>query len=213
MRFIKTFCMIASAMALCSCVTVVQPEVQGLGPLYLPDKPAPAGMYGVITDEAENRITVQDANNSENSVVLNLSEDVCVVDAQTGMSASLKDRESDRVAVFYGPAATKSVPPQSNAIAIAVNLPEELTSMPHYGVVESVTKEGDSIIALTLTNSGWLNVTINAETKLMPYLTRNIVTMDHIREGSELMLWYGIVLESFPGQTTAGMAVLLRNPQ
>ncbi|MDR1705423.1 MAG: hypothetical protein LBS19_12160 [Clostridiales bacterium] len=204
--------MLAASLALSSCVTVLPSGRDGAEFLNPPGTKGPLPMYGEIIGEDENTITVKDAN-SEKTVVLTLSSDVYVVDAVTGMSATVKDRASDRAAVFYGPVETRSMPPKSNAVAIAVNLPEESLTLPHYGVVESVTETEDGVKALTLTDSGRVDIAINAGTALLPYLTKNIVTAGHIREGSALMVWYGAVKTSFPAQATAEMAVLLSNPE
>lgn len=176
---------------------------------------SPVAMYGTIIGETDGMIEVQNHLNEEDTVLLHVSDDVFVVDAVTGQPATLQDRETDRVAVFYGPAATMSLPPQSKAVAIAVNLPEGNFS-PHYAVVESVTVEpvaveSDDSIKI-LTGGGSLYVTINREAPIMPYLTRNIVTIDHIREGSKLMLWYDMVAQSYPAQAVSLQTVLLHNP-
>jgi hypothetical protein len=171
--------------------------------------PLPATMYGTIIDENGGDITVQNLLNENDVVVLHIQTTTCVVDAVTGMSAALKDRESDLVAVFYGPFVSMSMPPQSNAVAIAVNLPENNFS-PHYAKAESVTQLEDGVQILA--DNGSLFVRITPETKLLPYLTRNIVLPAMIVKGSELIVWYDIVAMSFPGQTNARIAVLLRGP-
>ncbi|MCL2337180.1 MAG: stalk domain-containing protein, partial [Firmicutes bacterium] len=52
-------------------------------------------------------------------------------------------------------------------------------------------------------------VTINRDTPIYPYLTRNIVTIDQISVGSQLLMWYPAVALSYPAQATATQTVIL----
>jgi len=167
-------------------------------------KMLPLEIYGTIIEETETSITVKDPL-TESTVILNVSKDTYIVDAVTGIAATIKDRTGDRIAAFYGPATTMSIPAQSNAVAIAVNLPENNFS-PKFVIVEAVNKV-DNTLKIT-TNNGSLIITIDSENPIAPYLTRNIVTLGHIEVGTELMVWYNMVAMSFPGQTTSERTVV-----
>ena len=167
----------------------------------------PLEIYGTIVAETETSITVKD-NLSDNTVVLNISENTYIVDATTGIATLLKDRTSDNIAAFYGPATTMSIPAQSNAVALALNLPENSRS-PKYVIAEAVVRTENAVKVTA--NNGSIIITITDENPLAPYLTRNIVTLDHIQVGAELLVWYDIVAMSYPGQTTSNRTVFFGN--
>ena len=175
---------------------LVTPSEEGM-------KLLPLEIYGTIIAESDTSITIKD-DLSDNTVILHISQDTYIVDATTGIAAMLKDRSSDRIAAFYGPAATMSIPAQSNAVAIALNLPENNRS-PKFVIVEALEKL-EGAVKIT-TNNGGLIITINSENPIIPYRTRNIVTLDHIQVGAELMVWYDMVAMSYPGQTTSNRTV------
>jgi len=166
--------------------------------------PLPLEIYGTIVSETENSITVEDDLTGE-TIVLNINEDTYIVDGVTGAAVLVKDRTGDRVGAFYGPATTMSLPAQSNAVAIALNLPENNRSA-KYVVVEAIVVE-ENAVKIT-TNNGGLIITVSNENPIMPYLTRNIVTLEHIEVGTQLMVWYDIVAMSYPGQTTSNRTVV-----
>jgi hypothetical protein len=120
---------------------------------------------------------------------------------------TLKDRKSDDIIAYYGPAATLSIPPHSNAVLILCDIPQDYLP-PRYGRVIAVTKTENQ--AKVTIDGGALIVTIDRGTPISPYLTKNIVTIDNIDVGSDLLLWCPIsVALSYPGQTTATKTIIL----
>lgn len=145
---------------------------------------------------------------NEMEVVLNVSEKTLIIDSKTGLPASLNDLEIDDVIfVYYSAAMTKSLPPQSHAIAIVTQVEKDKSHAELFtikeivsrtdGVVRALNKEGDLIVAFV------------EENPLTPYKTKQIVTLDDIQVGTQLFIWYEIVALSYPGQTGATKAVLV----
>jgi len=173
------------------------------------DRPQlPARIEGVITRELDGAIEVEDSNTGE-TIVLNITRETSVLDAETGAAMAVKDRENNVVIAYYGPAAAMSMPPQSSALAVFLNSAEELVT-PHYAVAEAVEQEDGETRVLIYNGSQYVVLADN--TPIFPYLTRNIVTREMIRPGTKLALWYGITTLSYPGIAHASRAVILQQP-
>ena len=169
------------------------------------DKALAVLITGTIVMETDTTIEVQPANGSSN-LVLHLGDRPVVVDCVTGRPMALKERGDDYIAAYYGPAVAYSMPPQSNAIVVICDIPQDYM-LPHYGRVESIERAAGFVKVII--DNGALIITINNDTPIFPYLTRNIVTIDSIDVGADLLMWYPIVGMSFPGQATAEKVLYL----
>lgn len=142
------------------------------------------------------------------TIALNVGQETLIVDAKTGLPGSLDAvKAGDKVFVYYSPAMTKSLPPQSSAAAIAINL-EEGKARPALFVVKSFEAKSDKEIRV-LNTAGDLIVTIGKDTPISPFKTKQIANMKDIQVGSKLFVWYEIVALSYPGQTGAQKVVLI----
>lgn len=141
-------------------------------------------------------------------IALNISEETLVIDSKTGFMASLKDlKVQDSIFVYYSAAMTRSLPPQSHAIAIVTQVEKDKSHAELFTVKEIIsTKDGE---VRALNKEGDLIVTFLKEASLTPYKTKQIVTNDDIQVGTQLFIWYDIVAMSYPGQTGATKAVLV----
>ena len=167
----------------------------------------PAMLSGFIVEEEDDeRFVLVESAVDGSQVRLYIGDHPYIVDSVSGQPMALEDRDDDKIAAYYGPAQTLSIPPQSNAVLIICNIPEGVIP-PVYGFVEAVERL-DGEIKVTV-DSGSLIVTIGRETPLSPYLTREIVTIDAITVGDELLIWYPMVAASFPAQATANKVVRL----
>ena len=142
-------------------------------------------------------------------IQLNLSADTYYLDSKTGLAVNPDTdiKVGDEIYAYYSSAMTRSIPPQSAAYAIVVNL-DEKAAPAHYLVAEAVTKNDDGSVTV-LAESGTILVTIAKDTPITPYLTKNIVTNQEIEVGTRLFAWYDQVALSMPGQAHATKAVLL----
>lgn len=142
------------------------------------------------------------------TIALNVGKETLIVDAKTGLPGSLdKVKANDKIYVYYSPAMTKSLPPQSAAAAIAINL-EEGKARPALFVVKSFESKDNQQIRV-LNTAGDLIVTIGKDTPITPFKTKQIANMKDIQIGSKLFVWYEIVALSYPGQTGAQKVVLI----
>ena len=95
--------------------------------------------------------------------------------------------EGKAVNVYVGPAMTMSLPPIANGIMIITDVPED-AAFPKYTQVQSLD-QGSADGEFVLTTVDGSEYTITAETKLLPYLTKNIVSEEDLTEGTDILVW------------------------
>jgi len=165
----------------------------------------PVSIEGYIENETDDTIEIasQDGNDR---VILNITSETYIVDAESGTPLSLEDLGSGRVIAYYGPIVGLSEPPVSTALLILGNISED-TIPPRFGEVEAISVMDDEVIVTI--RSGTMLVTIERGIQIDPLFTRNNVTIDDIEVGSHLLIWYPIVSASRSGQATATRVVIL----
>lgn len=89
--------------------------------------------------------------------------------------------------VYVGPAMTMSLPPIANGIMIITDVPED-AAFPKYTQVKSLD-QGSADGEFVLTTVDGSEYTITAETRLLPYLTKNIVSEEDLTEGTDILVW------------------------
>ncbi len=149
----------------------------------------------------ENYILVQTA---ETSIQFNINADTWLVDGQTGTPLTIADLEGKEVAVSHSMAMTMSIPAQSYAYAVITK--GDVT--PNFVIIEEVTATEDGV-RLTTENGGmW--VTISKDAQVTPFRTRNIVSIEDLQPGAQVVLYYDVVAMSYPGQAATDRVVLLQ---
>lgn len=155
---------------------------------------------GEIKEIREGKVSVV-GEGAYNEIVLNIQDSTYILNGLDGTQIPLEDlKKGDAITVYYGPSVTRSIPPQGNAIALIVGT-TQTGSTGMYMQVAKVEEEKDGSIRVLSTNGDKL-ITIRPEVFAQ--------TAD-INEGSELIVWYGIMTMSIPAQATATKAVLLSN--
>ena len=135
---------------------------------------------------------------------LNISDSTYIIDGTSGAAASLSAiKPGDDFYAEYSSIMTKSIPPQSNAQLICIGSASGINLV----YADEVVKSGDSVFVTDTANDLVLNIT--AETRLMPYKTKNIVGIDDIKKGCTIIAWYDAVTLSLPAQATATKAVII----
>lgn len=164
------------------------------------EKPVDNVIYikGEIKEINEGRVRVV-GQGVFKEVVLNIQNSTYILNAQDGTKISFKDlKEGDAITAYYGPALTKSLPPQGNANALIVGTPEK-GSTGMYMKVGKLQENNDGSIKVLSTNADRL---VTIAPTVYPALA-------DINDGSELMVWYDVMTMSMPGQATAKKVVLL----
>ena len=172
-----------------------------------PIMPAVEQAYGQISEikELENGRMQVWVETADGTFVFNCSEETWIADSE-GLPMDLNDRVNDNVLVYHVPIMTMSIPPQSPATAIIGNVTDE--SQMFYAVAEEVKHNEDGTVTV-VTNAGSRQVTLNEDTVVVPFKTKNIVRAEDITVGSELLLSYQVMTASLPAYATAEKAVVL----
>ena len=144
------------------------------------------------------------------SYVMNISEETVWIDSGNRTAGNPDDlKEGERVYVFHSPIATMSLPPQSPALAVVWNLPQDV-GCAQYHEVEQVEQLEDGSVRIT-TDNGGLILTVSADGKATSYETGEAVELSQLQAGDRIMAWYSVVLESYPAQ--AGTDTILVLPR
>lgn len=140
--------------------------------------------------------------------VMMLSKDVVWIDSgnqSVSDPATLKVGEG--IYVFHSPVSASSEPPQSSALAIVRNIPQDI-SCAHYHVVEGLEKQADGSLKI-LTDQGGLYLSVDKETGLSRYNSKEQLALGDLKVGDRVMVWHQAILESYPAQTHAQYLMLL----
>ena len=159
----------------------------------------PVREYGTIgsIDTENKQVVFEAAKTDENGndagkeeIVLHILDGTPIVDAATGLPVALSDLKAGSAAyAWHSQAMTRSLPPQTNAIALVVNIPADFAA-PQYVVVQSVQKEQNGALVFT-DQDGNRWAASEETTEVSPYLTRNIVKLSDVQEGSRCLIWPG----------------------
>lgn len=169
-------------------------------------------VVGTITeiDREEHLVTIGQQGSSEpqDAVAALVTDDTLIVDCVTGRSAAEADlRTGQLVSAALSQRMTRSIPPQSPAFALIVNIPESgLGAASYVRVLDVMQAENGSTIVLN--QNADLYVTIPAELPIERLGSSEPASPDDIHVGSQLIAWYDVVAESYPAQTTATRVVL-----
>lgn len=156
---------------------------------------------GEVKELLENQVVI-DFEGSE--FALNVGNSTVIVDAN-GMPVNFADiKVGATITATHDAAVTRSIPPQSYARVIVVN--EEGKAAPLY--VE-VSKKEETIDGIKLydKDDNYI-ITLTSETVFEPYKTRNIVTAQDIKEGSEILVYTDIMTLSLPAQAVASRVII-----
>lgn len=151
----------------------------------------PVQFDGTVVSVEEDRFVmnrVLEGGNSE--LVVNVSDETRLLDGVNGYPISMDNLDvGETVRVYVGPAMTMSLPPISNGVVVLADMPAD-GSFPVYTQVESVTwdsEQTDGVYVLTAADGKTYR--INSSTTLLPYLTRNLIRVDDLTAGSNILLW------------------------
>ena len=158
--------------------------------------------------EGAGTVLVKTTGEEEEEIQLHVDEHTVIMDNQSGLPVPADQiKAGDRVYVYHGPAMTFSLPPQTYAAAILVNLVEG-SSPAHLLAAEEVIKGSDGSVTVACDGGGMM-VTLPADLPVRPLYTKNIVTNQDVILGTNFFAWYDMVALSYPGRAQATKAVIL----
>lgn len=178
------------------CLPAAAAETGADTPSEAPAYHAPVRVWGAVSTLEDGGLLVQ--NSSEQApyqeIILH-GESILMLDAVTGMPLDRELKDGELIYAWVGPATTLSMPPHTTAHIIVANIPAD-AAVPQFYQVAQVKPQ--TMVAIyppppltyvEFTTTDGTEVKITDEAALTPYLTKNMVTLESIRPGTELMLW------------------------
>ncbi len=153
------------------------------------DLDVPVKIFGDIQEIEDGTMTVdnQSEASSVGDMVLMIDPDnTLILDASTGLPVSLEEVELGSFEAYIGPAMTMSLPPQTTPSVVVVNIPEDGAAPQYVVAADAVMETADGLV---LAGNDGIEYPILEEAAVEPFLTKNIVTMDDIHEGSRCLVW------------------------
>ncbi len=166
-------------------------------------------VYGQVKELTEDSVYIenQDEANPYSKIRLRITEDTLILDASEGTIKALEDiQEEETIYAYVSPVMTRSMPPISNAAMIFCDVAQD-TAPPEYATLEEVTKGEDGSLSI-LTNREMV-YHVNEETPIEHFQSDEPGTLEELTEGTKVLAWYEIVLQSYPGQTTPVRIVIM----
>ncbi len=152
--------------------------------------PAYVRVWGPVLSVNENSITID--NRSENGYRGELTlqidpENTKVLDGENAYPEELTEIEvDDAVFAYIGQTMTLSLPPQVTAEIVFCDIPDSLR-VPEFVTVTQMEQQSDGVYLLTTDNGQQYLVPETCE--ILPYLTKNLVTIEDIQQGTTCMVW------------------------
>lgn len=163
----------------------------------------------VVTDAQTPWVHIKTSANEDptDGVILHVSQETWIVDSVSGLPLSLADiKAGDQIIAYHSPVMTSSLPPQTTAKVLLVNPPQDKGAGTYVKVAQLTRREDGSIRVLN--DNGDLVLTILPETPISPFKTKNVVTIDDIEVGSEMIAYFDVMALSYPAQAGAERVVL-----
>lgn len=175
------------------------------------EMPASATYFGTVEsiekDEEGNVISISLTSEENGDYVMNVTDNTVWVDAVEKVKASQEDlTEGETIYVYHSPVSTRSLPPQSEAFAVVLNVPQDIAAGVYHEVEDIVTN--GEIFTITTDNGGlYLNVT--SDTQVKDYITGESAEIGNVDRGDRIIAWYDAVAMSYPGQANVSDILVL----
>ena len=148
-------------------------------------------VYGPVSEVTSDSVTIdnQSGISSAGEMVITFSPETPIFDAETGNPVDMTEAETGTVVYAYiGDAMTMSGPAITNGQLFFVHV-TDVSAVPVYTEIESVKKSAENDDTVCVKAKDGVTYTVSAETRILPYLTRNIVTADDLEAGKKCAIW------------------------
>ena len=152
--------------------------------------PSSGRIYGTVNQASDGRLSItrQDGDFAGQEFIINVSEETRILDAVNGYPVSLDALTSgETIYAYISPAMTLSLPPMSHGEMILCSIPADF-KVPDYITVDALTVAGDGVSG-TIRADNQTTYTVQSDTQILPYLTRNIVTLQDLVKGRKCLVW------------------------
>ena len=154
--------------------------------------PAQANVYvcGTVEVQEDGRLLVTNPNPEAgySPIILGARETTRILDAVSLEAVALSDIEDgDWIYAWADPVMALSYPAQAGVQLILVNTPQDYAvPMYHQIVTAQLSEDGSALTILTDKNETFV---IGSDCTLSPYLTRNIITLESLVPGTDILVW------------------------
>ena len=157
----------------------------------------------ISTNFSGSSILVKNSNSDE--LVLKVSSDTLFIDAKSGNYSSLYSlTKGSKIYAYFSNAMTRSLPPQTSALAVITNIDEGLC-IPHIIEVDKVetVQNGESLKIYDKYNE--FVITATKDSKILDLSCSNDETkdFDRLKNSKKLVVWFSYATLSIPAYTTA----------
>ena len=155
---------------------------------------------GKIVEVNDKQIVVKGTGDHK-LIAVNISEQTYILDGDKGKAKKMKNLKVGRdVTVYYSPVMTRSLPPQTAAIAVLLGEADE--DQGRYMVVDQV-EMSENQDYITLTDQDYsLIATVDKQANKQ---------FAEIKSGDRILVWYDMMTMSLPARTNAVKVVVLPN--
>lgn len=148
-------------------------------------------IWGTITEVSDNTITVdnQSGVSSEGEIIFHIDpERTYVIDGVTGFPVAGEEIKQGKFEAYLQATApmTMSLPPQTTPYMVIVNIPEDSEGAQFVIAAGGVEETEDGKMLETVDGKQYK---LAEQVEILPYLTRNIVMLEDIAEGSKCLVW------------------------
>lgn len=197
-RFARIF-----SLTLCAAVLMSLPAMAAEKDLLISPAPAieslaPVRAWGKVTklESGSLLLRTDDETALHKEIVVHLPEGVPCVDAVTGLPMDMsKVKDGDTLYAWVGNAMTMSLPPQTSALIVVGNIPADYKVPEFYKVIGIDRTVMPAIYPaperteVNLPVAGGETLTIPVSAQFTPWLTRQMVTVDNLVPGSQILVW------------------------
>ena len=198
----KRFATIFS-LTLCAAMLMSLPAMAAEKDLLISPAPAIESLalvraWGKVTKLESGSLLLQtdDETALHKEIVVHLPEGVPCVDAVTGLPMDMsKVKDGDTLYAWVGNAMTMSLPPQTSALIVVGNIPADYKVPEFYKVIGIDRTVMPAIYPaperteVNLPVAGGETLTIPVSAQFTPWLTRQMVTVDNLVPGSQILVW------------------------
>ena len=190
-------------------------QIEAAGPgVQSPDaEQEQAPIWGSIISADNGSIDMDcpSGNIYEGEVIVNISGDTLILDGENGYPLEAEELQAgETVYVYIGPAMTMSLPPQTTGEVVIGKIPADQKA-PEYITAVSMTANADG--SWTLVSAAGKEYAVSADCRIMPYLTRQIVSLEDVEQGSNLLVWRPYEGEAFGAHENAIRGAEKQEPQ
>lgn len=197
-RFATIFSLTLCAAMLMSLPAMAAEKDLLISPASAIESLAPVRAWGKVTKLESGSLLLQtdDETALHKEIVVHLPEGVPCVDAVTGLPMDMsKVKDGDTLYAWVGNAMTMSLPPQTSALIVVGNIPADYKVPEFYKVIGIDRTVMPAIYPaperteVNLPVAGGETLTIPVSAQFTPWLTRQMVTVDNLVPGSQILVW------------------------